>query len=144
MIRIYFTYEPTHVTDTTRALVRFAPDGTGGELLGDNNVLAWGVPHGLRLSEEPDGDFLYHANNGHVVHKTDLEGLVVWSNNVTSAWTGTRFWPCLPTDAVVPPGSNIVYVADGYGSSFVHLLDARSGEYKVSRTDVAMLFPDFG
>lgn len=53
----------------------------------------------------------------------------MWSNNVTDAWSGTSFWPCLPTDAVVPLGSSTVYVADGYGSSFVHLLDASSGEY---------------
>ena len=127
--RIYFTYEPLRVTDATRVLVRFSKDGTGGELLGDDNTLAWGVPHGLRISYEDDGAFFYHANNGHVVHKTDLEGKVLWSNNVTDAWMGTPFWPCLPTDAIVPPGSDVVYVADGYGSSYVHLLDAKTGAY---------------
>lgn len=127
--RVYFTYEPMRVLDTTRALVRFAPDGTGAELLGPDNLLSYGVPHGLRISYEADGAFLYHANNGHVVHKTDLEGNVMWSNNVTAAWTGTPFWPCLPTDAVVPPGSKVVYVADGYGSSYVHQLDVSTGKY---------------
>jgi len=128
--RIYFTYEPVAVKEDTRALVRFNPDGTGGELLGPDNTLAFGVPHGLRISYEEAGAFLYHANNGHVVHKTDLEGNLVWSNNVTAAWAGTPFWPCLPTDAVVPPGSASVYVADGYGSSFVHLLDVATGAYQ--------------
>jgi len=127
--RIYFTYEPARVTPDTRALVRFAPDGSGGELLGEDSALAMGVPHGLRLSEEPGGDFLYHANNAHAVHKTDLQGRVMWSNNLTAAWAGGPFWPCLPTDAVVPPGSDVVYVADGYGSSYVHLLDVHTGEY---------------
>lgn len=71
--RIYFTFEPMQVDDETRALVRFNPDGSGGELLGRDNTLAWGVPHGLRISFEEGQAFLYHANNGHTVHKTDLE-----------------------------------------------------------------------
>ena len=31
---IYFTFEPAKVDEQTRCLVRFAPDGTGAELLG--------------------------------------------------------------------------------------------------------------
>ena len=82
---IYFTYEPARVTEATRALVRFRKDGSGGELLGEDNALARGVPHDLRISYENGGVFLYHANNGHVVHKTDLEGKFLWSSNLTDA-----------------------------------------------------------
>src|SRR5512140_3060976 len=44
---IYFTFETEKVEDHTRCLVRFAPDGTGATLLGADNGLAHGVPHGL-------------------------------------------------------------------------------------------------
>jgi len=40
-----------------------------------------------------------------------------------------QYWPLRPTDAVVVPNSNILLVADGYGSSFIHLLDKYTGEY---------------
>lgn len=52
---IYFTFQPVSVETQTRVLVRFNPDGTGGTLLGDDNRLAYGVPHGLRIRTEADG-----------------------------------------------------------------------------------------
>ena len=106
---IYFTFEPMSVDATTRSLVRFEPDGRGGVLLGSDNALSFGVPHGLRISYEDEGTFLYHANNAATVHKTDLEGNVVWTHNFTDAWLNTSFWPFNPTDATVPPGSDEVH-----------------------------------
>jgi len=126
---IYFTYEPVNITEDTRVLVRFAPDGTSAQLLGKDNSLAFGTPHGLRISYEKDGPYLYHANNDATVHKTTLEGDIVWTNNATDAWKGTKFWPFKPTDAVVPDGSDRVYVGDGYGSSFIHELNITDGSY---------------
>ena len=37
---IYFTYQSSVVDETTRALVRFDPDGLNATLLGDDNILA--------------------------------------------------------------------------------------------------------
>jgi hypothetical protein len=123
--RIYFTFEPETVEDRTRCLVRFAPDGTGAALLGSDNTLAHGVPHGLNIQVEPDGQaVLYHANNDATVHKTTLEGRVLW----TQKW-GAQMGNYKPTDAVAPPEGDRVLIADGYGSSMIHALKAKDGIY---------------
>jgi hypothetical protein len=122
---IYFTYEPEKVEANTRVLVRFDPDGTHPKLLGPDNALAFGAPHGLNLHVDAQGQpHLYHANNDATVHKTLLDGSLEW----------TRKWPDFmgnykPTDVVVPPGSDRVLVADGYGSSMVHALKTGDGVY---------------
>lgn len=127
---IYLTYESTSVDSTTRALAKFSPDGTSVQLLGKDNTLAIGTPHGLRISFEADGDFLYHANNNQLLHKTDLEGNIVWTTNLTEPWGGKpEFFPIKPTDAMVPPGSQYVYLSDGYGSSYVHKFNIKDGKY---------------
>jgi len=123
--RIYFTYEAEGVDANTRVLVRFAPDGTNPELLGKDNALAPGTPHGLSFAKEAGGPgVLYHANNDGTIHKTSLEGEVLW----------TRKWPAAlgnykPTDTAVLPGDSRVFVADGYGSSMIHTLKASDGVY---------------
>lgn len=123
--RIYFTYEADAVEAGTRVLVRFAPDGTAPELLGKDNALAPGTPHGLSYAEEADGQgVLYHANNHGTIHKTTLEGEVLW----------TCKWPSLmgnykPTDTAVLPGGKRVFVADGYGSNMIHTLNTADGVY---------------
>jgi hypothetical protein len=122
---IYFTFEPEQVDEHTRCLVRFGPDGTGAELLGPNNSLAHGTPHGLNIHVDKGGKAaLYHANNDATVHKTTLDGQILW----------TQRWPpqmgnYKPTDAVVPPAGDCVVVADGYGSSMLHMLKAADGVY---------------
>lgn len=126
---IYFTYQSKSVEADTRALIRFNADGTGGELLGEDNFLANGVPHGLKLSVEDGVEYLYHANNEAIVHKTTLDGKVVWSRDMTKEWQNTENWPFKPTDVLVPPGSPVAYVADGYGSSKVHAFDVKTGNY---------------
>jgi hypothetical protein len=123
--QIYFTFEPERVEDQTRALVRFAPDGTGAAFLGQDNALAHGVPHGLNLNVEPNGQaVLYHANNDATVHKTTLDGQILW----TQKWS-PQMGNYKPTDAVAPPQSERVLVADGYGSSMIHALKTADGVY---------------
>ncbi len=56
---IYFTFEPEQVEERTRCLVRFAPDGTEPVLLGADNTLAHGVPHGLNIPFSLNG--AYHS-----------------------------------------------------------------------------------
>lgn len=122
---IYFTYEPESLEDQTRSLVRFAPDGTNPVLLGADNALARGVPHGLNIAVEPDGRaVLYHANNDATVHKTTLEGQVLW----TQKWS-PQMGNYKPTDSVASPANDRVFVADGYGSSMVHALKTADGVY---------------
>ena len=122
---IYFTFEPEKVEDQTRCLVRFAPDGTAPVLLGTDNTLAHGVPHGLNIHVDKDGKaVLYHANNDATVHKTTLEGRILW----TQKWS-PQMGNYKPTDAVASPESDRVLVADGYGSSMIHALKATDGIY---------------
>ncbi len=122
---IYFTFEPETVNEQTRALVRFEPDGTGAVLLGSTNTLAQGTPHGLNIHHEQDGrPVLYHANNDATVHKTTLDGQILW----TQKWS-PQMGNYKPTDAVVPPWNDRVLVADGYGSSMIHALRAADGIY---------------
>ena len=122
---IYFTFEPEKVEANTRCLVKFNPDGTDAILLGVDNALAYGAPHGLNIDVEADGTAaLYHANNDATVHKTTLDGKVIW----TQKWA-PQMGNYKPTDAVVPPGSDKVLIADGYGSSMIHGLKKKDGVY---------------
>ena len=122
---IYFTFEPEKVEADTRSLVKFAPDGTNPVLLGSDNTLAHGVPHGLNIHSDKGGKHvLYHANNDATVHKTTLDGSILW----TQKWS-PQMGNYKPTDAVAPPGSDRVVVADGYGSSMIHELKTADGVY---------------
>lgn len=123
--QIYLTYDSEDLSADTRALVRWAPNGTSPVLIGSNNTLANGTPHGLRHSVEGGVEFLYHANNSGL-SKSTLDGDVVWSVMKPLVWEGL---PYKPTDCMVVPGSEDLLVADGYGSSFVHTVDRRTGRY---------------
>jgi len=131
---IYFTFVPKTVTNTTQVLVRFSPDGSDATLLGQPGPegLAAGVPHGLRFEYDAKANqsFLYHSNNAALVIKTTLEGKLVWKADL-SDWNRTHphFWPIRPTQAVVVPGTDILLVADGYGSSWVHAFNKTTGEF---------------
>eukprot|EP00697_Spironema_sp_BW2_P009277 gnl/Spiro4/24115_TR11961_c0_g1_i1.p1 gnl/Spiro4/24115_TR11961_c0_g1~~gnl/Spiro4/24115_TR11961_c0_g1_i1.p1 ORF type:complete len:363 (-),score=93.33 gnl/Spiro4/24115_TR11961_c0_g1_i1:16-1050(-) len=129
---IYFTYQPTEVSESTRALIKFSADGTSAVILGPDNTLAFGVPHGLQISSEKTGVYLYHCNNAATVYKTTLDGDIVWAHNFTNEWAESQYWPFSPTWAVVatPPSSPpTLFVSDGYGSSYVHQLDPSTGKY---------------
>ncbi|HWW02000.1 MAG TPA: hypothetical protein VNZ64_20035 [Candidatus Acidoferrum sp.] len=122
---IFFTFEPEKVEEQTRCLVRFAPDGTAATLLGADNALAHGVPHGLNIHIDDAGHaVLYHANNEATVHKTTLEGHILW----TQKWS-PQMGNYKPTDSVAPPAGDRLFVADGYGSSMIHALKAADGVY---------------
>ena len=60
---IFFTYQSTTVDEDTRALVRFAPDGSSATLLGTDNALAIGVgiyvPSSPLLSSSPPPPFRF-------------------------------------------------------------------------------------
>jgi len=78
---IYLTYQNDGKTDEN-CLIRWNPDGTGGEFLtGGNTTLCSGTPHGLKIVTEGDEQFLYHANNDQKLSKTTLDGTVIWQVN---------------------------------------------------------------
>ena len=94
-----------------------------------------GGAHGLLLASEADGQYLYLADcNRGVVVKTDLAGREVWRRGVPEAsglyGSAAEYKPT--NVARVPDGSGPqsghLFVADGYGRSWIHEYDAK-GEY---------------
>lgn len=109
-------------TDTERAVVVFDREGRFVRSFGKE--LAGGL-HGMLLRAEGGQEFLYLAHLGrHEVLKTTLAGEVLW----TLGYPGesglyddpSRF---LPTSVAVAPDGSL-YVADGYGLSWIHVFDA--------------------
>lgn len=101
-------------------------------------VRSWGAEykggaHGLHLSREKDGEFLYLCDQARgVVDKTTLAGERVWSKTCPME-SGLYNTPgeYHPTNvAVVPSGPRAgeFYIADGYGKSWIHHYNAK-GDY---------------
>lgn len=90
--------------------------------------------YGLRWSKEGGNEYLYWTENGDGpkrgprigarVYKTDLQGKVLYTiGNVSKESSAAqKFNFESPTDAAVAPNGD-VYVADGYGSQFLHRFD---------------------
>lgn len=100
------------VYDVTGKFLRsFGPEFAGGA-------------HGLDLRREGDQEFLYHCDTARkVVVKTDLNGKTLWSIGVPEAsgkYSGGA--PFVPTNVAFAPDGGF-YVADGYGSSWIHRYD---------------------
>eukprot|EP00967_Tisochrysis_lutea_P138478 scaffold250025_cov36-Tisochrysis_lutea.AAC.1 len=124
---IILAYEPEHTKDK-HCLVRWTAGGTQPRLFGADSPLCAGTPHGLRLAVEENGRrFLYHANNDMALHKTHLNGSLVWSLRGPPGGNAS-FLPFKPTWFATPPGSKYIYLADGYGSNLIHVYD-RQGTY---------------
>lgn len=108
-------------TDTEHAVVVFSPEGKIVETWGKEFR---GGLHGMCLREEDGKEVLYLAHTRrHEVVKTTIDGLVLW----------TIGWPeqsgiyknagqYKPTAVAVAPDGR-VFVADGYGQSWVHIYD---------------------
>jgi len=97
-------------------------------------VTSWGREfkggaHGLHLAREGRDEFFYLCDTGRrLVIKTTLEGTELWRLDA-SAFGDFYSDPkkfCPTNVATAPDGT--VFVADGYGSSFVHRLDS-NGNY---------------
>ena len=124
---IILTYQPN--ANDSHCMVRWNPDGTGGTGFGPGAELCAGTPHGLRLAHEGPNNtpYLYHANNDQTLHKTDMEGNIIWTVSGPPG-NNTKYLPYKPTWFSTPPGSPYVFMADGYGSSLIHVFTTE-GEY---------------
>lgn len=95
---------------------------------------AWGEEfaagaHGLFLSAEAAGEFLYLADPArHLIAKATLDGEILWRLGPPPL-PGVYDQPDAyrPTDVCVAPNGDF-YVGDGYGQSWVHQYD-RQGSY---------------
>jgi hypothetical protein len=116
-------------TDTEQAVVIFSADG---RVLGSWGKEYRGGLHGMTLRVEDGTEYLYLVHTSrHEVLKTTLDGKVLW----------TLGWPeasgiyakeadYRPTAVALGPDGRL-FVADGYGRSWVHLYD-RERNYQKS------------
>lgn len=108
-------------TDTENAVMVFEADGTYVSSWGKE--LAGGL-HGMCLVKEGGQEFLYLTHIGQSkVFKATLEGEVLWSMGYPEESgkydAASQF---RPTSIAVGPNGDL-YVADGYGKSWVHRYD---------------------
>lgn len=117
-------------TDTERAILVFGPDGGYRRSFG--SAFAGGL-HGMVLVEEQGQEVIYAVHHAqHAILKLDLAGHLLWSRGAPLEAPGlyaeaSQFHP---TAIAVAPGGDL-YVADGYGSSWLHRFRA-DGSYVAS------------
>jgi hypothetical protein len=113
------------------AICVFDPDG--------KFIRSWGAEykggaHGLHLSKESGGEFLYLCDQARgIVDKTTLTGEKVWSKSapLESGVYNSQGEYHATNVAVVPmgfPRAGEFFVGDGYGKSWIHRYSAK-GEY---------------
>ncbi len=112
----------------------FDPDGKFIEAWGADMA---GAAHGMDLRKEGNEEFLYFAPTGQQrVVKTNLKGEKVMELGIPTDAKSASGEPCygegkgkyIPTFIAFAPGGDF-YVADGYGSSYVHRYNIK-GEYQ--------------
>ena len=129
LVYVHHTVHETSASD--HAVVVFDPDGAfvtswGGQFAGG--------AHGMQLVREGSDEFLYFCDiRRSIVQKTDLSGNVLLTlgyprESPAYAAVDGREPVWKPTNLAVAAGGDI-YVADGYGSSYVVQYD-RNGRYK--------------
>lgn len=127
--RIYVTHTVHPESPSGDAVVVFGPDG--------KFVTSWGERfrgggHGIGIRSENGTEYLYHCDiKNRKAVKTTLDGTVVWERGAPEEAgvykNGAGFTPT--NVAFVPDGD--VWIADGYGSSYVHRYGA-DGTYKAT------------
>lgn len=86
-----------------------------------------GGGHGLDLRKEGRHEYLYHCDTAHkTVTKTTLDGRVVWEKGAPEeAGVYKDGSPFVPTNVAFAPDGGF-YIADGYGSSWIHQYSAKA------------------
>lgn len=89
-----------------------------------------GGSHGLDVRKEGEEEFIYHCDtNRRKVCKTTLKGETIWERGEPKeAGVYDEKHAYIPTNVAFGPEGDL-FVADGYGSSYIHIYD-KNGEYK--------------
>lgn len=123
--RIYVAHTVHPASVVTHALLVFDPNG--------KFIKSWGSEfkggaHGLDVRHEGGEEFLYHCDTRRrLVVKTDLNGQVVWEQKTPTepgVYRKAEQW--CPTNVAFGPNHEL-FVADGYGSSYIHKYDHDGG-----------------
>ena len=111
------------------AIVVFDPDGKFVRSFGDEySAFAdlHTVGHGIDLRREGPDEFLYLCHTwANVVTKTTLQGQIVWA--IGTPWESGVYQDrkeFIPTNVAFHPTDGGFYVANGYGTGFIHRFDA--------------------
>jgi DNA-binding beta-propeller fold protein YncE len=119
--RIYIAHTSQANSPSGDTIVVFDEDG--------KYLYSWGErfkggAHGLDLRKEDGVEYLYICDTkSRLVVKTTLQGKVVWEKGVPQeAGVYKEGMPFIPTNIAFAPDGGF-YVADGYGSNFVHQYD---------------------
>lgn len=120
--RIYVAHTAHHNSIVKDAVCVYSEQG---EFLTSWGAEYRGGAHGLDIRREGRREFLYHCDTQRrLVVKTDLDGKIVWSQGApmqVEAYKSGQ--PFVPTN-VAFGDNNRLFVADGYGSSYIHVYEA--------------------
>lgn len=124
--RVYIAHTVHERSVSRDAICVFDPEGRFISSWG--SVYAGGA-HGLDIRREGRDDFIYHCDiRRRRVVKTDLVGKIIWEKGfpgASGAYSQEEQW--CPTNVAFAPNGDL-FVADGYGSSYVHKY-SKDGEY---------------
>jgi hypothetical protein len=98
--------------------------------LGPGKELCQGVAHGLTTTSLQDTDnqhALYHANNEQALHKTNMNGSIIWSTLGPPVRDTNDTYS--PTWIAAAPDSPYFYLADGYGSNHIYVYYKSNGTF---------------
>ena len=141
--------------NVTEVAELIGPGSKGGE---NDDALCKGTPHGLitavedippiinsdvwsSRNESSSIGVLYHANNEQALRKTNMDGDIIWTVDGKLDQIATQNTirrnnstvndddPYSPTWFASQPGSPYIYLADGYGSSKIYVLNRFYGNY---------------
>jgi len=146
-----------NATHNVVKFVKSANGSYVGVMTNSNPILAQREPHGIKYElDAADGgkEYLYHTNNGwndsygedigkngwddpnpHTfVAKTGLDSSnILWQTFLDADWAKknnyTKYGRTRLTDVIPLPGTDYLLVTDGYGSSYVHVLNKTTGAY---------------
>jgi len=122
--RIYIAHTVHPSSPVGHAIVVFDRNG--------HFLTSWGEQfrgggHGLDLRKEGKHEYLYHCDTAHkTVTKTTLDGQVIWQKGTPAEANVYKDGsPFVPTNVAFGPDGGF-YIADGYGSSWIHQYSAQA------------------
>lgn len=123
---IYLAHTVHESSQSKDAVCVYSPEGQFLRSWGSRFA---GGAHGLDLRDESGTEYLYHCDTkSRVVVKTTLDGEVVWERGAPiESGKYSAGEPYIPTNVAFSPSGSL-WVADGYGSNWIHKY-SRDGSY---------------